>query len=250
MLFRYSCVCAECKTGGYDNRVRENVVYHKELVRLAEDLGLKTATTTTIVSALNVPENVNILFLLSVPSTLKEMLLKTARLLIYTPSNEHFGLVPIEAMLAGLPVLAANTGGPLETVVDGKTGWLCDPEKVESWTAVMEKVLHQMSEKDLKDMGAAGVQRAKQEFSDTKMAETLESVIDQMASAKRKTSIGLSAVLATIVVIVLDATSWFASQSQSLNKRLDRVFLPPFTLTALSLVSWMAYIGLYMSRNR
>merc|ERR1712000_386165 len=62
--------------GGYDNRVQENVVYHKELVQLAETLGLKTATTKTIVTALNVPDDVDILFLLSVPNALKDILLK------------------------------------------------------------------------------------------------------------------------------------------------------------------------------
>ena len=52
--------------------------------------------------ALNVPEDVDVLFLLSVPNTLKMMLLNAARLLVYTPANEHFGIVPLEAMLAGV----------------------------------------------------------------------------------------------------------------------------------------------------
>src|SRR3569833_2500071 len=88
-------------TGGYDNRVAENVGYHKELVELADSLGLSNATTKTNVTAHNVPRDVEILFLLSVPNTLKDMLLKSARLLVYTPANEHFGIVPLEAMLAG-----------------------------------------------------------------------------------------------------------------------------------------------------
>jgi alpha-1,3/alpha-1,6-mannosyltransferase len=172
--------------GGYDNRVQENVACHQELVDLAESLKLKTATTKTIVTALNVPDDVEVLFLLSVPSTLKEMLLSSARLLVYTPSNEHFGIVPLEAMLAGVPVLAANTGGPLETVVDGETGWLCPPGDTEKWTAVMDKVLHKMSDKDVKNMGAAGLKRVKAEFSDVKMAERFDELIDGIAGARRK----------------------------------------------------------------
>ncbi|RAL67018.1 hypothetical protein DID88_007798 [Monilinia fructigena] len=76
----------EARDGTLDVRVdmitefMENVVYHKELVKLASELGLKTATTKTIVAALNVPDDVDILFLLSVPNILKDMLLNSARL--------------------------------------------------------------------------------------------------------------------------------------------------------------------------
>ena len=156
--------------GGYDNRVEENVVYHKELVELAESLKLKTATTKTVVTALSIPSDVNVLFLLSVPNTFKDRLLKSARLLIYTPSNEHLGIAPLEAKLAGIPVLATNTGGPLETVVDGTTGWHCPPNDISKLTEVMEKVLS-MSDKDIKNIGKAGKLRVKEEFSNAKMAE-------------------------------------------------------------------------------
>ena len=99
--------------GGYDVRVPENDGCHRELETLAASLDLKSATAKNIVSAQAVPDDIEVLFLLSVPDQLKSSLLKTARLLIYTPSDEHFGIVPLEAMLAGVPVLAANSGGPL-----------------------------------------------------------------------------------------------------------------------------------------
>lgn len=40
------------------------------------------------------------------------------------PGEEDFGLVPVEAMASGAPVIATARGGALETVVDGKTGVL------------------------------------------------------------------------------------------------------------------------------
>jgi alpha-1,3/alpha-1,6-mannosyltransferase len=216
-------------------------MYHKELVSLAEQVKLKTATTKTIVTALNIPDDIDVLFLLSVPNTLKEMLLNSARLLIYTPSNEHFGIVPLEAMLAGVPVLAANTGGPLETVVNGETGWLCSPDNIEQWASVMDKVLHKMSDKDIKRIGSAGIERVKREFSDVKMAERLNTIIDSMAGTKRRSAQELSSFIWTVGIIIVDTVYYLASQSQVLNQKLGSLLLPPMMLTAVSIISWVAY---------
>jgi len=42
---------------------------------------------------------------------------------------ESFGMVNIEAMACGTPVVSTNVGGPAETVLDGKTGFLVPPHK-------------------------------------------------------------------------------------------------------------------------
>lgn len=41
--------------------------------------------------------------------------------------DEHFGIVPLEAMASCKPVIACNSGGPVETIKNGVTGFLCDP---------------------------------------------------------------------------------------------------------------------------
>ena len=41
------------------------------------------------------------------------------------PAIEDFGIMPVEAMAAGAPVLAQETGGTAESVVPGLTGALC-----------------------------------------------------------------------------------------------------------------------------
>ncbi|KAI2473473.1 glycosyltransferase family 4 protein [Annulohypoxylon bovei var. microspora] len=165
--------------GGYDPRVSENVSYHKELVDLTEGLGLSTMTAKTHLTALEVPDDVDVLFLHSVPNLLKEMLLASARLLVYTPANEHFGIVPLEAMLVGVPVLAADTGGPTETVVEGKTGWLRSPAKVDQWTDVMDQVLNHTSADEFAAMSKAGIARVKENFGEAQMAERLDSIVVQ-----------------------------------------------------------------------
>ena len=63
--------------------------------------------------------------------------------LIYTPTNEHFGIVPIEAMYMRRPVIAVNTGGPLETVIHGETGYLCEPNE-EAFSDAMQTVMEKL----------------------------------------------------------------------------------------------------------
>lgn len=174
--------------GGYDSRVGENVSYHTELVALADSLSLPNATVRSIVTTVSVPRETDVIFLLSVPNALKQLLLKKAKLLVYTPSNEHFGIVPLEAMLAGVPVLAANTGGPTETVLEGETGWLRHPEDVDAWTDVMDRVLNKLSESERKAMREVGVARVRDNFADTQMAQRLHDIyagIDAAGPLKR-----------------------------------------------------------------
>lgn len=175
--------------------------YHRELESLADSLGLGHATAKNIVSATSIPEDINVLFLLSVPAQLKSSLLHAAKLLVYTPSNEHFGIVPLEAMLSGVPVLAANSGGPLETIVDGETGWLRSASKITEWTDVMQRVLHNLSDTQLRQMGQNGRTRVKEEFSADNMAHRLNEEIEAMLKAPRVQATELGDVALSIPII-------------------------------------------------
>lgn len=50
---------------------------------------------------------------------------------------EPFGLVVVEAMAAGIPVIAANVGGPAEVITDGRDGTLCSPGDVSALAALL-----------------------------------------------------------------------------------------------------------------
>lgn len=62
-----------------------------------------------------------IIFLKSIPTDLRWGLLFHSQAVLYTPANEHFGIVPVEAMAIGTPVIARRSGGPMESIADGKT---------------------------------------------------------------------------------------------------------------------------------
>ncbi len=52
---------------------------------------------------------------------------------VIVPSVEEFGITAVEAQAAGRPVIAAAAGGALETVLDGRTGCLAEPDDVDAF---------------------------------------------------------------------------------------------------------------------
>lgn len=130
--------------GGYDVRVRENVEYLQELQTLCAELGLRHQLMSPKTET---DPECSVYFWPNVDTDTKQALLKAAALLLYTPRNEHFGIVPLEAMNLNTLVLADTTGGPLETVVDyyenrkDYTGFNVDVQDVDKWAATMDLCL-------------------------------------------------------------------------------------------------------------
>lgn len=69
----------------------------------------------------------------------RALLLAASRAVIYTPQHEHFGIVPVEAMVAGRPVIVCNSGGPTESVTSS-SGFQCDPTPA-AFAAAMQQLL-------------------------------------------------------------------------------------------------------------
>lgn len=63
-----------------------------------------------------------ITFLGEVTQEQKAALYSNAKAFIFCSDNEDFGIVPVESMSYGCPVVAYKSGGVTETVIDGKTG--------------------------------------------------------------------------------------------------------------------------------
>ncbi|XP_002740170.1 alpha-1,3/1,6-mannosyltransferase ALG2-like [Saccoglossus kowalevskii] len=144
--------------GGYDDRVVENKEHYLELRQLTEKLKL----------------NDNVTFLRSFSDSEKLTLLHNCTCLLYTPSNEHFGIVPIEAMYMKRPVIAANSGGPLESIDNEVTGYLCPPESKQ----FAEKMKRFVDDGGLSSkLGKAGHQRVIDKFSFQAFTDQLHNIV-------------------------------------------------------------------------
>ena len=147
--------------GGYDERVKENVEHFKELKDLAEKGGVLQHITWK--RAFSDEE--------------KPILLANACAILYTPTTEHFGIVPIECMASCKPVIACASGGPLESIAHGKTGYLCEPTSTSFANAMLKFIRNKkMSEK----MGLDGRERVEKLFSRDSLALKLNNTCNSL----------------------------------------------------------------------
>lgn len=78
-------------------------------------------------------------FLGSVSDEELRILYAHAKATIFAALDEDFGIVPVESMAAGTPVIGLAQGGVVETVVDGKTGTLFSEPTIDSLVAAIKK---------------------------------------------------------------------------------------------------------------
>jgi len=152
--------------GGYDNRVEENVQHYRELNELADKLGVAN----------------DVIFLRSIGSDEKVWLLKNSICLVYTPTNEHFGIVPLESMYCMTPVIAVNSGGPTETIVDAETGWLREAES-KAFSGAMQGVIDNKAH--LHTVGTQGRTRVENHFSFDAFGAKLEQALIDLLTGNR-----------------------------------------------------------------
>jgi glycosyltransferase involved in cell wall biosynthesis len=102
----------------------QNPPERKYLIELADDL------------------NVDIELLQYVPDNQLVELYNQAKLTLYAPIREPFGLVPLESLACSTPVVAVREGGIQETVENGRTGLLVERDPDQFAEAVMRLLLN------------------------------------------------------------------------------------------------------------
>jgi glycosyltransferase involved in cell wall biosynthesis len=88
--------------------------------------------------------------------------LARADIFVLPSRSEGFSNAIIEAMAAGLPVVATDVGGNAEAVIDGVTGFIVAPEDAEGLAAAIVRLLAEPQRAE--EMGAAGKARAADTF--------------------------------------------------------------------------------------
>jgi glycosyltransferase involved in cell wall biosynthesis len=99
----------------------------------------------------------------------------------FHPSRvESHGITVVEAMAHGIPCVTSNTGGLPESVVDGETGFTCDPDDVEAFSAHLRALLQDPALRER--MGSAARRRAEAVFSEARQEQEFMRLYRTLAS--------------------------------------------------------------------
>ncbi|MGN9784428.1 glycosyltransferase [Nonomuraea sp. ZG12] len=124
----------------------------------------------------------------SVPREQVPPLMRAADVLVTVPWYEPFGMVPVEAMACGVPVVASAVGGHLDTVAG--CGLLVPPRRPRALARALREVLDDPGRR--RALGAAGVRRARERYAWPRVAERIETVYTQVIDGQlsRLTALG------------------------------------------------------------
>jgi len=104
-------------------------------------------------------------------------------LFVFPSRLETFGLVVVEAMAAGLPVVASRVGGVTDVVEEGKNGYTFDSGDVDTLVEGVRQIA--ISRDNVKRMGRYARQYAETQSWDAMMDEVIEIYVDLIASRQR-----------------------------------------------------------------
>jgi D-inositol-3-phosphate glycosyltransferase len=107
-------------------------------------------------------------------------LIRSADAVVCVPWYEPFGIVPLEAMACGVPVVASAVGGLTDTVVDRATGWLVPARDPVVLTSTLRTLLADSARRTA--MGAAGRERVEQWYTWPGVAAQTEGVYQRLRS--------------------------------------------------------------------
>jgi D-inositol-3-phosphate glycosyltransferase len=107
-------------------------------------------------------------------------LLRSADVVVCVPWYEPFGIVPLEAMACGVPVVASAAGGLVDTVVDGVTGLHVPARDPDRLAAAVATLLADPGRRAV--LGRAGARRARRRYGWDRIARSTLEVYGGLAT--------------------------------------------------------------------
>jgi D-inositol-3-phosphate glycosyltransferase len=124
-----------------------------------------------------------VVFAGAVPRTERPALLRSADAVVCTPAAEPFGILALEAMACGLPVVATAVGAPADVVVHEVTGLLVAPHDVRALTRALRRSLG--DETLRQQFGSAARDRLAARYPTARLAAEMVAVYEQAAAVVR-----------------------------------------------------------------
>ncbi|MFC0041543.1 glycosyltransferase [Actinomadura rayongensis] len=146
--------------------------------------GLDTDPEAQRLAALAERSNVadRVVFLGAVPHDQVPALMRAADVIVSAPWYEPFGIVPVEAMACGTPIVASAVGGHLDTVLDGTTGLLVPPRDPAALAARLRTLL--ADEHRRTALGHTGAAHARARFCWSEIAARTEAAYTELIAGR------------------------------------------------------------------
>ncbi|MEV4189609.1 glycosyltransferase, partial [Streptosporangium canum] len=111
-----------------------------------------------------------------VPHTSVPKLMRSADLVVSLPQETATGIVALEAMACGVPVIASAVGAHLDSVVDGVTGLLVPADRPAQTSRLIRELLADPTRRTA--LGFAGADRARSRYSWERISQELVQVYE------------------------------------------------------------------------
>lgn len=107
-------------------------------------------------------------------------LYRSARALVF-PGEEDFGIVMVEALAAGTPVIALGRGGAVDIVEPGVSGWLLERQDVDE----LRSAVRRAAEEELDD---GEIRRQAERFAEDRFRREIRAAVEELVATRKGAS--------------------------------------------------------------